>query len=805
MNEIVLKHDGLITISTGSSRKTKVWKPKQISWSKLVEKLRVTKRTNETQEQYEKLGKERQGEIKDVGGFVGGELENGRRTAMTVINRQLITLDADYAEKNLWEKATEKLEKAMCVYSTHKHKPEQPRLRIIMPLDRAVSPDEYEAISRKIAEKLGIENFDDTTYQAHRLMYYPSTSSDGEYYFKYYDEEFIKADEILSEYEDWQDVSTWARSNRAKEVVEREKKKAEDPLKKEGLIGAFCRAYTIQEVISAYLSDVYEEVNKERYTYKAGTSAGGAIVYEDKWLYSFHATDPSSLRLCNAFDLVRIHKYGEMDEGKEVKNITAMPSYIKMLETCAKDSKVKVLMQEEALQEFDDLGEEKSDMTWCGKLKVNAKTGKVLPNRYNIMLILENDAKLKERIAYDAFAQRIAITAPLYWQGKEDKAEYWTDGDDAQLRYFMETRYGIDNAKKIDDGVTIIANKRKFHKVREYLRGLKWDGKERLNNFFIEYLGAENNEYVKTVMRKSVIAAVGRVMEPGIKYDNMPVLTGAQGIGKSYLLYKMGKGWFSDSLRDLRNKDACEGLRGKWIIELGEMAFLKKTDNETAKSFISQQQDYFRESYGRRAQDYPRQCVFFGTTNERFYLKDRTGNRRFFPINCSYERRTKNVFLDKNLDEEIDQVWAEAKAAWDKGETLWIGYEMEQIAKKYQEQHMEENVLIGPIKEFLKKKVPADWYSRSIKRRVEYMRESGDFDEEVGEYIEREKISAAEIWCECLGSELKQYSAYKGKDITDALLSLEEWEISQTRQYFGVEYGLQRGFVRKKYEEDLPF
>lgn len=364
MSDIVVTHDGLLTICTGSSRKTRVWKQKQIAWSKLIQRLSTTKRTNETQAQYFKLGKQRQDEIKDVGGFVGGELENGRRTSLSVISRQLITLDADFAEQNLWEKVEKNFDNAACVYSTHKHTKENPRLRLVIPIDRAVSPDEYQAISHKVAENFGIDNFDDTTYQPHRLMYFPSTSSDAEFFFRWQDGEFLHADEILAEYDDWQDVSQWAKSTRSKEIVAHEIKKAEDPLIKEGLIGAFCRAYSIQEVISEYLSDVYEEVNKDRYTFKLGTSAGGAIVYENKWLYSFHATDPCSLILCNAFDLVRIHKFGELDEGKDKKIVTAMPSYIKMLDLCSKDKKIKILMTEEALKDFDDLGDEKKDMSW---------------------------------------------------------------------------------------------------------------------------------------------------------------------------------------------------------------------------------------------------------------------------------------------------------------------------------------------------------------------------------------------------------------------------------------------------------
>ena len=644
MENIEVTHDGIFTISTGASRKTKVWKQKQIAWSQLLQRLSNTKRTNETQEQYFKLGKQRQDEIKDVGGFVGGELENGRRTALTTISRQLITLDADFAELNLWEKVIATFDNAACVYSTHKHTKEKPRLRFVIPLDRAVTADEYQAISRKVAENFGIENFDDTTYQPHRLMYFPSTSSDAEFYFQFQDGEFLSADKILTEYDDWQDQTTWARSSRSRENVQHELKKAQDPLTKQGLIGAFCRCYSISEVIEEYLPEIYSECGKDRYTFTQGTSSGGAIVFENKFLYSFHATDPCSLILCNSFDLVRIHKFGTLDEGKEKKDITSMPSYVKMLEVASKDEKVKILITEEAMADFDDLGEEKQNFQWSAKLKRHPKTGTILPTRSNIRIILENDARLKNCFGYDLFSQRIAITKKLFWRNKEDSAVYWNDSDDAQIRYYLETYYNIDHKAKIDDEILSVAMNNSFHKVREYLRNLKWDGTPRMEKIFVKYLGAEDNSYTRTITRKSLLAAVGRVMKPGIKFDNVIVLEGEQGIGKSELLSKLGKDWFSDSLIDMQGKDALEALRGYWIIEIAELDAMKKSEVATVKKFISKKIDSFRVSFGKRAQDFPRQCIFFATTNEKIFLKDRTGNRRFFPISTSSARREKKYF-----------------------------------------------------------------------------------------------------------------------------------------------------------------
>ncbi|MBQ9486357.1 MAG: hypothetical protein IJU91_00950 [Selenomonadaceae bacterium] len=799
-----IMHDGLLNISTGSSRKTKVWKQKQISWSALLQRLSTTKRTNETQAEYFRLGKVRQDEIKDVGGFVGGELKDGRRTALTTINRQIITLDADFAGVGFWDKVALNFDSAICAYSTHKHTPEKPRLRLVIPLDRPVTPDEYQAISRKLAEGFGIDNFDDTTYQPHRLMYFPSTSSDAEFFFEYQDGEWLSADSVLAEYDDWQDQTTWARSSRTTENLHTVMKKAGDPLEKKGIIGAFCRAYTIQEVIATFLPDVYEECGENRYTYRLGTSSGGAIVYEDKWLYSFHATDPCSLQLCNAFDLIRIHKFGVLDEGKNIEDVNKLPSQNEALKFCANDNKTKILLTEENQREVQadfDVEEGEGDNEWRAKLQISEKTGKILPTRQNIRTILENDPRIKNSFGYDLFSQRIAVTRGLFWRKANNSAPYWNDGDDAEIRHYLETYYGIDSKIKIEDEILIIANRNSFHRVREYLESLVWDGEPRLNTFFIDYLGAKDSEYIQTVTRKCLLAAVTRVMRPGVKFDNMLVLIGAQGIGKSELLSRLGKKWFSDSLSDMQGKDAYEALRGYWIIEISELEAMKRSEVSAVKKFLSKKVDSFRESYGRRTKDFPRQCVFFGTTNERTFLKDPTGNRRFYPISVGITEPKKSVFFDENVDADIDQVWAEAMAAYKSGESLWIGRELEKTAKKVQNLHTEETPLRGVIEQYLDTPIPKNWYSLSIQQRVEYIQGNGDFDsaDEV-ETMRRDRVSAIEIWCEVQRGNLQKLNAYETSKIVTVLNTLDDWmpyENNGEELNFGAMYGCQKAYVRK--------
>lgn len=813
---ILLKHDGIVTISTGSSRKTKTWKQKQLSWSKLVSRLSDTKRTREKQSEYFRMAKQRQDDIKDVGGFVAGELLNGRRTAMTAGKRQIVTLDADFAPKDFWDYINMFFDNAICVYSTHKHTKDKPRLRLVIPLSRAVNPDEYQAVSRKIAENFGMDYFDDTTYEPVRLMYWPSTSIDGEFVFHFHDGDWINPNKVLAEYDDWQDQTTWPTSSRQKEIVQHAMKKQEDPLEKQGLIGLFCRTYTIQEAIDKFLPDVYEPCanHDNRYTYIKGTTTGGAIVYDDKFLYSHHSTDPATMKLCNAFDLVRIHKFGTLDEGKKEKKPSKMSSFQKMQEFVATDSKCTVKQieerQTEVEEDFDDLGDGgefiKQDLSWTNKLQRNKRTGKNLSTRYNLRLILEHDQRVAKTFGWDAFSQRIAILKKPFWRKKDEKEKYWTDRDDSELRYFFETYYEIDSKQKIEDATLTVAYENQFHRVRDWLNLLKWDGVNRMETLFIDYLGAEDTKYTRTVTRKMLIAAVGRIMQPGLKFDNMIVLEGPQGIGKSFILKKLGGQWFNDSLTSMGDKESMEMLRGGWIFEISELAAVKKSEIESIKQFISKQTDTYRVSYGKRVTEFPRQCVFIGTTNEHTFLRDQTGNRRFWPIRVGLQEPVRSLKASET-DGYIQQVWAEALDAYRGGESVWLDKSIELEAIEIQKQHTEDNPYTGIIAEYLDRDLPANWYSLDLRTRRDYLA-NGFEDSDVqlvadrDTLFKRDKVCIAEIWCELLGGDLRRFSAYDRKELRTAMEQIPGWEKytsesgNSSKLRFGNPYGRQNAYIR---------
>lgn len=801
-----IKYDGLITISVGNSRKSINWKTKTLAWSALIKKLGTTTYTSERYADFLQMSKMKQDEIKDVGGFVGGDIKGKRRKADCMGNRQLVTLDADYAPVDLWQTVGFLFDNACLCYSTHKHCKDKPRLRLVFPLDRPVTPDEYQAVSRKIAEQIGIDYFDDTTYQPHRLMYYPSTSKDGEFVFHYQDGKWLSVDKLLASYEDWTEQSSWPVSSRMATIIDRGIRKQENPLEKKGLIGSFCRTYTIPEAMDEFLEGVYEKCQDNRYTYTKGSTSGGAIVYDDMFLYSHHSTDPCTMQLVNAFDMVRIHLYGDLDDDKNSDDIKKLPSYKTMCELVSKDKNVKVTIAKERMEEagrdFSKLtGDDESgtdvepDMSWTSKLECNEKTGAVLPTRTNYVLILENDPLIKNTFGMDEFSRRICMLKKAEWH-YDKVSKYLTDDDGAALREIIERFYKIDSRTKFDDSIIVAANKKSFHAVKDWLNLKQWDGVQRVDTMFIDYLGAEDTPYVRAVTRKMLVAAVARVMEPGCKYDSMVVLEGSQGLGKSYLLKKLGGKWFSDSLSSMQGKEAYEQLRGIWIAEMAELATMRRNEVESVKQFISKQVDTYRVSYGRSLTDFPRQCIFVGTTNESTFLKDRTGNRRFLPVKCGVNLPSKSLF-SKEIDSEISQIWAEAVEIYKQGEPLILTGELEQEAKKEQRARLEDNPLEGQIQAFLEKKITKNWYTLDICTRRDIMQGNG-YEVDMKESQPRYRVCSLEVWCEMLGGDPKNFGNNTRKEIQGILENLEGWKLragGKNRLSFGKDYGQQRSYV----------
>lgn len=791
-----IKYDGPITIATGSSRKSVSWKNEELLWSALAKRLETVLRTQETQDEYKSMPKAKRDEIKDVGGFVGGTLKGSRRKAENIIERRLLTLDLDYvsAKDSPWDTVELIVGSAAVMYSTHSHTPRAQRLRLVFPLSRAVTPDEYTAIARRIAGDIGIDLFDDTTYEPHRLMYWPSASLDGEFIYKCLDGPWLDADETLSRYHDWKDSSEWPVSSRKQDAMQRLAAKQGDPTEKSGVVGAFCRVYPIEDAIETFLPEVYIKCGEDRYTYAGGSTAGGLVLYENgKFAYSHHGTDPISGKLCNAFDLVRLHLFGDKDDDIVPGTpVIKLPSYTAMTELAIADTAVRhdlaLTRLRELSDKWDDVPEEDTD--WLAQLTVNSR-GLFESTINNVYLILLHDPELYDRYYYDEFKERPIVSGDLPWEKLMARSSpCWTDSDDSGLRQYIEMHYKIDSAVKIRDAVELAMLSHKRHLVREYLQGLEWDGLARADTLFIDYLGAEDSEYVRTVTRKALLGAVARIFSPGCKHDHMLVLVGPQGCRKSTTLAKLGRTWFSDSLYTVSGKEAYEQIQGYWIIEMGEMAATRKAELEQIKQFMSKQTDSYRAAYARRTQEHPRQCAFFGTTNDDEFLRDPTGGRRFWPVTVTDQGKEMGDSLDEPT---IDQIWAEIVIRYKAGENWYLDEKIEAIARKVQEEHTEMNGKQGIIENFLETLLPENWDSMDLDKRLLFW--SGGFgDTEKGTEV-RQKVCAIEIWQELFRGDPKTFTQAQAREINGMLRRIPGWK-SQSSVNCGV-YGRQRAFIRE--------
>lgn len=792
-----------LILALGQSRTSKFWKNTEITWEALLERLKTTTRTTESQGEYRNMAKSQQDNIKDVGGFVGGKLKGGSRKAENVQERYILSLDADYAPEDFIDSLHLFTSFAWCAYSTHKHTAEKPRLRVLIPLNRPVKPDEYEAIARKVAEEMGMEIFDDTTYQAHRLMYWPSTSMDGEYVFQSAGEIPLDVDVYLAKYVDWRDVSSWPLSSRAMKAHDKFIKKQEDPWAKKGIIGTFCRTYSVEDSIEKFLPEVYTACDLEgRYTYALGSSAAGAVVYENgRFLFSNHATDPISGKLCNAFDLVRIHKFGELDDAAAEGTPTIrLPSYEAMQEFASADGGVKKQLHKERMegisQDFGNLIEDENENDdWIQGLEIDSKN-RVISTIDNAKKILVHDPLLKGKAAFNEFTGRHKIMGKVPWNIAEDNRD-WSDTDDAGLRHYLEKTYELKGKDKIGDAWILTAEQNRFHPVRDYLEELVWDGENRLESLFIDYLGAEDSDYVRIVTKKTLTAAVARIFEPGIKYDTMLVLVGPQGCGKSQILKRLGKDWFSDTLTTMQGKEAYEQLQGFWLIEVAELAAMRKIEIESIKHFVAKSEDSFRVSYGRHIGTYKRQCVFFGTTNTHEFLRDITGNRRFWPVDVMPERATKGMWQELDV-EEIDQIWAEAVVLYKEGFAIHINDDqIKKVIEIEQERHFDESPMTGSVHQYLDKLIPEPekWNVMDLGERRMFL-QGDDFGNEPKGSTPRLKVCALEVWCEMFNGDKKDFTMQKSKEIKGIILKTGDWEPMKYPVLFGKLYGNQRGFDR---------
>ena len=328
----------------------------------------------------------------------------------------------------------------------------------------------------------------------------------------------------------------------------------------------------------------------------------------------------------------------------------------------------------------------------------------------NVARVILNDPALAGKIKEDTFGHRLIYLGQLDWRRPGDTLGEWTDKDDSALKSYLHIKYRLRNKGDYEDGFNMALFENSYDPLVGYLNALEWDGVPRIDDALNYMLGVEKTEYNLAVFRLFLQGAVRRAYDPGCKFDNMIVLIGRQGDGKSTLLKFLAcnEDWYTDNFnfRDTKNKSTIEYMSGKWILEMGEMEVMKKdtvTSNEL-KAFISSQADDYRVPYEKRPQRRPRQCIFCGTSNDKNFLKDRTGNRRYWPIDCNATEETKSRIFNYKLSRPyLQQVMAEAVHYYKAHpeEELKLPRHIELLAEQAQDEHLEEDVWVQIIDDYL--------------------------------------------------------------------------------------------------------
>ncbi|QRV71365.1 virulance-associated protein E / DNA primase [Corynebacterium phage CL31] len=835
-----------LKIATAHSKTSAHWTNTYTTIQEMTEKAYDPIVVNLTNAEYSALPKGEKDRKKDVGGFVGGHLKGGLRRKGHVLARSFITLDIDNlpADTDLPAHLTD-MPFAWLAHTTMSHTPSNQRWRLWIWITRDIHPDEYGAISRRLAQDInpGLAWLDQTTYEPERLMYAPSTLSDSDYQVHISTgKPHINPDEYLQRFDNWREITTWP--GITPEDIRRHHytgEKVQDPREKAGFIGAFNRAHSIEHAITTFLPEVYKPGTvKNRWTYTGGTSANGLIIYDGGLhAYSQHATDPASEQMVNAFDLVRIHKFGHLDtETQPNTPINRMPSTVAMTDLARNDHATKLENAAETAntlkQHFTPIPPETTetapaaqaltvletkkgetpddhnpdqtpatqDFDWLATLETKREGG-FKDTLHNFETIFTHDPRYNH-IAWNAHSERLEVQDPQALPWTQLKPG-WTDNDTAQLKTTLANNYqGLYSPTKMHDALTSTAAQRAFHPVRDYFHTLpQWDGIPRIDYLLIDYLGAANTDYTKAVTRKTLIAAVRRTHNPGTKFDTVLVLAGPQGAGKSTIFEKLAGQWFSDSLTigDMKDKDGAEKLAGVLIMEIAELAGMRKTDAETLKGFISRTDDKYRPAYGRVVESHPRQGIIVGTTNAKEgFLRDPTGGRRFWPVDVTGNGAQKTWNLKP---ETIDQIWAEAVHYNKENEPLHLEGALADAATQRQTESVETDDRVGIVQDYLDQILPAAWDHMDLSARRYYL-DSGTLPagenygpNPWGDAKQRTSVSKIEIWTECFGRKPEDMKRTDSYEISGIMAQLPEWEDTGKRVPLHI-YGRQRVFEKKE-------
>lgn len=740
-----MKDSWAFDIATAPERASKHWEQGKTTWGELVKMVATSKPPRKKESGNYLLGLLKK-TVSCARCRKKGLPECLTRTNKSVVHRNALMLDADAPVSSFLEDVDlALLGVAYIVHTTHSSAPDQPRYRLIIPTDRVMEPEEFGSASRAMMRRIGIESFDPGSDEPARYMFRPSAQQPTWYSYHVQDGEPLRVDELLKDFKDDLSQTPFPKPHHEKR----------DPYELEGTIGEFNRAYAddLKGLIDTYELP-YVAAGSDRWQLVGSVAQAGMGEIEPGLglYYSYHANDPAFRQTCSAFDLVRIHRFTDLDADVPPGTpVNRLPSQEAMLELAAQDPRV-------LREQFDDLDDGEK---WQFGLDKTIK-GVIRDTPLNRTLIHDNDPLLKT-LRYNEITFSVEATAPLPWRRDltATGGPVITDTDHFRIWQYLWEHYvklPKDDARQIAESS---AKDRWYNPIAEYLTGLTWDGQPRVETC----LPTPNSEYTRLVARKSMVAAVARALDPGCKWDHTLVLVGPEGIGKTYWVETMSRGWFGQ-LGKLDDKDTLLAMQRSWIMTSDEAHTLRKAESEQQKEFLTRTEDVFRLPYERTTRGHPRRCVVWGTTNDDIFLRQQEGNRRFLPVVCH------RLEFDRYTEDYVDQVWAEAVALYRAGERLYFTEEESRLVLSRTAEHVEEDTLTGRVTEYLND--PED---------------------------PRNATCTWELWEHALGNYNQEPRPGDLRELFMLMKRLPGWELRPSKRRIGT-YGAQRWFARTDSEEE---
>ena len=765
--------DLTLDLSVAPSVSSRRWEAATLTWERLVDRAHNPEA------------------VKDCGGYVAGRLKGTARRKGQVEYRSAVTLDADAASETL-PAVVAGLGLRALVHSTYSHTRAHPRYRVIFPImGPGLSEEEYPRVARGLMEALGEAQFDPGSTQPERLMFWPATATPDEYEVVECEGETATARGLLRDFGGLQAMPDHKAGPKR------------DPKELPGVAGAFNRVYDMARAVAEFHLP-YDPVDGEpnRWHYTPAESEGGVIVYPDGYVFSNHASDPAYGRALSMFDLVALHVYGGEDRAAGVPQSTApadRPSIQRaMREFAARPEIVTELVAADFADVDGDEDGARGLPEWVLEFHLHPKTGKPLDDVHNWDLLMRHDPVLRA-LARNEMDLTTVTRRQFPWRTVEaGKDDALTNADRAQISAHLQRAYNIPRPtqEQLNGVIDMVAQDNAFHPVVEYLEGLEWDGISRVET----YLPGAQDDYTRRVARLVAVQAVARALDPGVKVDNCLILTGRQGLGKSWFVETMARGW-TCTLGPIEGgglRDTVMAMTRSWVTVADEGFAMKKADAEALKQFVTLTHDVIRLPYAREHVKLPRRQVIWGTTNDAVFLRAQEGNRRFLIVEVA-----EKLDFGKYSDEYVNQVWAEAVHIWKTSRDqyglkdnpeLFLSASEEEAAESVRSMATEEDSMTGLIQAYLDTLVPANWVEMSPEERISWLQ-----DEEQGIVSGThpiETVCSLEIWEIALGRERGKHSRVDILQITNKLKQLPGWFGPSPKALRLPFYGPQRLFTR---------